>query len=118
MRMLCGFLALLLSVFALVQYDDPDALFWGAIYGAGAVWCALAAFRPALLRTGAARALLALSLGLALVGVVVFFPDAERWWSVEVWWPERSGETAREGMGMMIAAAAVALAALNGLRRA
>jgi hypothetical protein len=108
----------LLAMFAAVQWNDPDALLWGAIYGAGAAWCALAAFRPALMRTGAARSLLLLSLGLTAWGVVAFFPDAERWWSIDVWWPEASGETSREGMGMMLVAAAMAAAALVGLRRA
>jgi hypothetical protein len=118
MRVLCGVLAVLLILFAMVQYNDPDALFWGAIYAAAAVWCALAAFSPGLLRTGPARGLLVLSLALAAWGVVVFFPDAERWWSIDVWWPEQPGETSREGMGMMVVAIAVAAAALVGLRRA
>ena len=118
MRVLCGVLALLLILFAAAQLNDPDILFWAAIYGAGAVWCGLAAFRPALLQTGVARALLVVSLCLAVWGVVVYFPDVERWWSIDVWWPEQSGETSREGMGMMVLAAAVAAAALVGLRRA
>jgi hypothetical protein len=118
MRVLCGVLAVVLALFAAVQYNDPDALFWGAMYGAGGAWCALAALRPALLRTGVARGALVLSLGLAAWGVVAFFPDAERWWSIDVWWPQVSGEASREGMGMMILAAAVAAATLVGLRRA
>jgi hypothetical protein len=117
MRVVCGVLAVLLVLFAAVQLNDPDPLFWGGVYAAAAAWCGLAAFRPALLRTGAARALLLVSLGLAALGVVTFFPDAERWWSIDVWWPEASGETSREGMGMMVAAAAMAAAALVGLRR-
>ena len=118
MRVLCGLVAVLLMLFAAVQYNDPDALFWGAVYAAGAVWCGLAALWPALLRTGAARTLMLVSLGLTAWGVAAFFPDAERWWSIDVWWPERSGETAREGMGMMLVAVAMAAAALVGLRRA
>lgn len=118
MRVLCGCLAVLLLLFAAAQLNDPDVLFWGAGYAAGAGWCALAAGRPAVLRTRVARGLMALSLGLAAWGVVAFWPDAERWWSMTVWWPEVSGETAREGMGMMILAAAMAVAALVGLRRA
>ena len=117
MRVLCGVMAALLVLFAAVQWNDPDPLFWGAIYAAVAGWCALAAFRPALMRTGVARGLLLVSLGLTAWGVVAFFPDAERWWSIDVWWPEQSGETSREGMGMLVAAAAMAAAALVGLRR-
>jgi hypothetical protein len=118
MRVLCGVLAALLILFAAVQWNDPDALFWASIYAAGAVWCALAAFRPALLRTAPARGLMAVSAALALWGTVAFWPDAERWWAIDVWWPEQSGEGAREGMGMMILAAAVVAAASVGLRRA
>jgi hypothetical protein len=65
-----------------------------------------------------ARALLVASLAVTAWGLVAFFPDAERWWSIDVWWPEQSGETSREGMGMMVVAAAMAAAALVGLRRA
>ena len=54
----------------------------------------------------------------AIIPGFAFFPDAERWWSIDVWWPEASGETSREGMGMMVVAAAMAAAALIGLRRA
>jgi hypothetical protein len=118
MRVLCGVLCTVLLLFAAVQYNDPDALFWGTVYAAGAAWCGLAAFRPGLLRTGPARGLLVLSLGLTVWGLVAFFPEEERWWAMEVWWPEASGETSREGMGMMVLAAAVAAAALVGLRRA
>ncbi len=118
MRVLCGFLAVLLILFAAVQYNDADLLLWGAMYGAGAVWCGLAAFRPALLRTGPARPLLVVSLGLAAWGVVAYFPDVEGWWSIDVWWPEQAGETSREGMGMMVLAASIAAAVLVGLRRA
>lgn len=118
MRVLCGVVALLLTLFAAVQYNDPDALFWGAVYAGAAAWCGLAAFAPALLRTGLVRGLLILSLGLTAWGVVAFFPDADRWWSVGVWWPERTGETSREGMGMLVVAGAMAAAALVGLRRA
>ena len=96
MRVLCGVLAALLVLFAAVQYDDPDPLFWGAVYAVAAAWCGLAAFRPALLRTGVARVLLVASLVVTAWGVVAFFPDAERWWSIDVWWPEQSGKSARE----------------------
>lgn len=118
MRVLCGVLAVVLILFAAVQYNDSDALFWALAYGAGAAWCALAAFRPALLRTGPSRWLLAGSVVLAGIGVLVFWPDVDRWWSIDVWWPEVSGETSREGMGMMILAVSVLVAASFGLRRA
>ena len=117
MRVLCGVLALLLALFAAVQWNDPDVLFWASVYVAGAVWCAMAAFRPALLRSASARGLLAASLALAVWGVVAYWPPVERWWAIDVWWPEHSGETSREGMGMMILFGALLAAAAVGLGR-
>ena len=118
MRVLCGVLAGLLALFAAVQWNDPDAVFWAAVYGAGALWCGIAAFLPRTLGRGPARVLLLLTLGGAVLGVVAFWPAPERWWSIDVWWPERSGEPVREGMGMMLVAAAMTIAALVGLRKA
>lgn len=118
MRVLCAVLSLVLIAFAAVQYNDPDALAWAAAYGGGAAWCAVAAFRPALIRGRAATALMGVSVALAAGALVVFWPDAERWWAIDVWWPEASGEPAREGMGLMILFAALLAAAAAGLRRA
>jgi hypothetical protein len=42
MRAFWFFAALLFALFAIWQYNDPDPLLWGAIYGLAAV-CALAA---------------------------------------------------------------------------
>src|SRR6185503_18124067 len=39
-------LALVFTGFAAVQYNDPDPVRWMAVYGAAAVVCGLAAFRP------------------------------------------------------------------------
>ena len=47
MRILNGILAAFLIVFVVVQMNDPDGPLWMVIYGIGAVWCAIAAFRPA-----------------------------------------------------------------------
>jgi Transmembrane family 220, helix len=118
MRVPCGILAGLLLVFAAVQWNDPDPVFWAAAYGAGAAWCGFAAFSPRMLGRAPARALSLPALGCALWGVAAFWPDSERWWSVAVWWPERSGEAAREGMGMMVLALAMTAAALAGRDRA
>ncbi len=118
MRVLCGFLAVLLLLFVAVQYNDPDAPFWASAYGAAALWCGFAALSPGTLAWPPARATLLVTTAFAVLGVAVFWPDAERWWSIDVWWPQQSGETSREGMGMMIAAAGMLAAALVGLRRA
>jgi hypothetical protein len=118
MRVLCGVLAVVLVLFAAVQWNDPDAVFWAAAYGAAALWCGFAAFSPRTLAWRPARGLLLLTLVCAFWGAAAFWPEAERWWAIDVWWPEQTGERAREGMGMMVVAFAMAAAALAGLRRA
>jgi hypothetical protein len=118
MRVLCGVLAVVLVLFAAVQYNDPDALLWAGMYGTGALWCGFAAFSPKTLDWRPARLMLLATVGLMAWGLVAFWPDAERWWSIDVWWPEVTGETSREGMGMMILFAAVLAAAAAALRRA
>lgn len=99
MRILSAIFCILLVLFTLVQYNDPDALFWGLIYGVAALWCGLAAFRPAVLARPLWRGLYAATLALSVVGVAWFWPTTPGFWRQEVWWET---ETAREGMGMMI----------------
>lgn len=118
MRVLCGVLAALMLLFAAVQYNDPDGLFWAGVYGTGALWCGFAAFSPATLAWTPARVALAATVALGALGVVAFWPDAERWWSIDVWWPEVTGETSREGLGMMVLFVALLAAAAVALRRA
>lgn len=114
MRIANGVLAAILVLFAVAQYNDPDAFLWGAIYGIAGVWCGVAAFRPGLLGRGPVRALWGLCLLAALAGLVFYWPDTPNWWVREVWW---ENEAAREGMGMMIVVAALLLAGTAMLRR-
>lgn len=109
MRIVNGLFCLLLILFAVAQYNDPDALLWGAIYAIAALWSGLAAFRPRHLARPPLRALWALCTLAALAGLVFYWPDTPNWWLREVWW---ESETSREGMGMMIVAAALLLAGL------
>ena len=46
MRHLNAFLCVLLTLFTIVQYNDPDAPLWILIYGLPAIWAGLAAYRP------------------------------------------------------------------------
>jgi hypothetical protein len=105
-RYLNGFLALLMALFATVQYNDPDALFWVAIYLATAAWAAVAAVRPSVFTQATVRGALALTLGTAIVFMVVFWPQDAFWWRQDVWW---ESEAAREGMGLMITTAVIAI---------
>ena len=113
MRVFNGVLCALLILFAIVQYNDPDGLFWFAVYGVGAIWCLLAALRSTLLDRAAVRGLFFFTCIAALAGTVWFWPTDEQWWMQEVWW---NAETAREGMGMMIILVCLAAAAAVVLR--
>lgn len=101
MRYLFIGLMCLMLLFAGVQYNDPDGVMWMAIYAVPAVWCALASFAPALFRHAFVKWALWGSLLASLAGVVRFWPLTPRFWTSEVWY---NVETAREGMGLMIAA--------------
>ncbi|WP_146347370.1 transmembrane 220 family protein [Phaeobacter marinintestinus] len=109
MRVVAAVFCGLMVLFALVQYNDPDALYWGVIYGAAAIWCGLAAFRPAMI-SGRGRTLLLGFLAIAAFGVVWYWPKTPGFWTQEVWWVT---ETAREGMGMMIVFIALIIAWLT-----
>jgi hypothetical protein len=100
MRYLYILPGLLMIAFAAVQYNDPDVLVWATIYLIPAAWALLAAFRPRLVRARAGKSLLWASTLAGLVGVIYYWPTMPGFWHKEVW---RVEETAREGMGMMIA---------------
>lgn len=100
MRYLYVLPGLLMIVFAAVQYNDPDTLLWATIYLIPAIWSMLAAFRPNAIRCAPGRALLWVCTLAGLAGVVYYWPTMPGFWHKDVW---RVEETAREGMGMMIA---------------
>ena len=114
MRIVYGILAALMLLFAVVQYNDPDAVFWIGVYGLSAIWCALAALGSPVLSFGPVRILFTLSLLGAIAGVVWFWPTVAEWWKQEIWW---NVETAREGMGMMIVVVCLAITSFGVLRR-
>ena len=114
MRILNGVMCVVMLLFAVVQYNDPDALLWATIYGLAAVWAGVAAFRTGALSGGTTRLLLALSAAGAIAGVLYYWPDTPHWWWTEVWWET---ETAREGMGMMIVLCALVLVSLTAATR-
>lgn len=100
MKYLFAILALLMGLFAAVQYNDPEGPLWMMLYGVPAIWALAAAIRPYWLAGTMPLALLGASLALGLMLVVVLWPPAEEWWRTEVWW---ESEASREGMGLMIA---------------
>ncbi len=99
-------LSALMTLFAAVQYNDPDGLAWAALYAVPASCMAVAAFRPAWLAGTAGR----VSLGVALVVLSVVclsvWPEQGGFWRREVWWEV---ESAREGMGAAVALLVTAL---------
>ena len=99
MRIVYGVLCVLMLLFAGVQLNDPDGLFWMLVYGTGAIWTAMACFRPEWFKNGLLRMVLWANFAAACAGTIYFWPKSEGWWKVHVWW---NTETAREGMGMMI----------------
>ena len=110
MRYLNILLLLAMIGFAAVQYNDPDALLWVFFYGVPAIWAFLAAFRLSKVRTAAGMRLLWISLAVWLGLVIFYWPPSPNFWKTEVWMAE---ETAREGMGLMIAWVSVLAAMLT-----
>jgi hypothetical protein len=106
MRVVNGFMCVLLAAFVAVQYNDPDFYFWMPVYVVPAVWAGLACYRPGQLSRPIARLLLGLSLAAAVAGTWWFWPREAGFWHQEVWW---ESETAREGMGMMVVTVALLL---------
>jgi hypothetical protein len=109
MRYVFAVLALLMLLFVVVQYNDPDGPMWMALYGVPAIWAGIAWLRPHLLAGRTPLMLLGASLVAGLVLAVVLWPPADQWWRTEVWW---ESEASREGMGLMLAAG-VLLAVLS-----
>ncbi len=100
---LCAFMVL----FAAVQYNDPDAILWIVIYLVAAVCAGVAGFRLDVARAKTPLALLGASAAAFVAGTVYYWPTTPGFWRQDIWWET---ETAREGMGMMIATVVVAIA--------
>lgn len=98
----------MMILFIGVQYNDPDGPLWAVIYAVPAIWAGLAAFRLKHVQGTRSYALLGLSVLGALVLTVYYWPTTPGFWLQEVYWET---ETAREGMGMMIATFVLLVAA-------
>jgi len=114
MRWLNFLLALVMIGFAAVQYNDPDWYLWVVYYLVPAFWALVAGFRHRLLQRmqwlGALWACVAGWIGL----VIYYWPTMPGFWRKEVWWQE---ETAREGMGLMIALGVLGVALFTAYRK-
>lgn len=114
MRYVYVLLGLMMAAFAALQHNDPDALLWIAIYLVPAAWAFAAAFRLAQVRSLAGERLLWLSVVAGTGTTVYYWPAMPGFWRKEVWWVE---ETAREGMGVMIALAVLVVVLATALLR-
>jgi len=113
MRILNIVLFVMMLVFMVVQYNDPDGPLWVAIYSVPALWALLCGVRPQLLSVPLVKALLWFCLIVAIVGVFLYWPKTPGWWTKDVWWET---ETAREGMGMMIVLIVLAVSTVSAWR--
>ena len=106
MRFVYTIVSILMILFVAVQYNDPDGPFWMVLYGVPAVLAGLAALRPDMLVSMPGRGIVLAVFLCAIALTYLYWPEVPNWWRQDVWWQE---ETAREGMGLMIATLAVAM---------
>jgi hypothetical protein len=103
---LCGILLL----FAALQYNDPDWLYWGPVYLLAAMWSLLAAIAPHHLRSSLLGRIGApLSIVLFLLGFAFLANQLGPGWI--------HNEEARESLGYLICAATTVLAVWDARRR-
>ena len=103
MRYLNMLLGLAMLGFAAVQYNDSDGWLWAIYYIVPAAWAFVAAFRLDLVRSTQGKRWLWASLAVWLGLLIFYWPTMPGFWRREVFMVEVEGETAREGMGLMIA---------------
>jgi hypothetical protein len=110
MRVVNGIVSVILGLFALAQYNDPDALVWFLIYAIPAGWAGVLAFRPHLLPTNRATIAAYLAcLAAAMVGTAYMWPSLPANW-IDV-------EEEREGLGLIIVTVALLVAGWTWWRR-
>lgn len=110
MRTLNILLGLMMLGFIGVQYNDDDGLLWACYYAVPAVLAFTVAFKSGFARSGLGSRLLWASVAVWFGLMVYYWPDMPNFWQPVVF---HAHETAREGMGMMIAWVVVLVAALS-----
>ncbi|MEO0794805.1 MAG: transmembrane 220 family protein [Verrucomicrobiota bacterium] len=114
LKILNALLGLLLLLFAVVQVNDPDGWFWSLIYLIPVVGAGVAAFGTTLFKKRFLMPVFFLVLGMLMLLTIYYWPRTPEFWKQEVWW---NTETAREGLGMMIATMAFAFSTFTVWRR-
>ena len=113
MKVLNIILCALMLLFIAVQFNDPDGPLWTIYYAVPAIWAGLAAFQLKKLGSPIVVPLLGVSILAAITLVAVYWPRTPGFWKQDVWWET---ETAREGMGIMVATIVLLVAAWTILR--
>jgi Transmembrane family 220, helix len=110
MRAVNGLFCVVLGLFAIAQYNDPDALLWFLIYAISAAWAGVLAFRPDLLPTNrVAITAFLVCLAAAVAGAIYMWPSLpENWIDVE---------EEREGLGLIIVTVGLIVAGWTWWRR-
>ena len=106
MRIVLFVLMCLMTLFAVVQYNDPDGVMWMVTYAVPAAWCGTAIFRRSIFKSVYSKNGLVICALLTVIGVIRFWPLTPRFWTREIWY---NVETAREGMGLMVVAVVLAI---------
>jgi hypothetical protein len=110
MRFINLILGIMMLGFTAVQYNDPDGILWAVYYIIPATLALLAAFRLDILRRANVTRWLWAGVAVWLGLVIFYWPEMPNFWRKEVFMAE---ETAREGMGLMIAWGVVLIATLT-----
>jgi hypothetical protein len=111
LRIVNVILGLMMTGFAAVQYNDPDMPLWVLMYAVPAIWMYAVTYRlQGVLGSPDIMRLLWATAVFYVVAVIFLWPAMPNFWRKEVWIVE---ETAREGMGVMIALGVVLIAVLN-----
>lgn len=100
MRILNAILCLMMILFIVVQFNDPDGPIWALIYAVPAIWAGLVAINTKTIFGQPAFSALGVCVLAGFIMTAIFWPRTPGFWKQEVWWET---ETAREGMGIMIA---------------
>ena len=111
LRIVNVILGLMMVGFTAVQYNDPDMPLWVLMYAVPAIWMYAVTYRlQGVLGSPDIMRLLWATAVFYVVAVIFLWPAMPNFWRKEVWIVE---ETAREGMGVMIALGVVLIAVLN-----
>jgi hypothetical protein len=98
-------LGVLLILFAMVQYNDPDPGLWILFYGIGAFFCISSAFY----RTQYSDLAMYVYIAICIVFAIINWPEVWMGFDQDAVLPNPNVEQARESCGLLISALFVAV---------